>query len=148
MEHDTSEQLELTGTIIRGVGTGGHYVAIPGFSVQFKRILGGVPFPGTLNVRIHDGGHSLLKQLQALKSSDGIPIEGFSEGEKDYFPAIALRCRVLIPGQRTSSSQSLSIPSLVVFPEITVHPPEILEIVSTERILDSTEIGERVTIRF
>ena len=140
MEPDTTDKLELTGTIIRGVGTGGRYVAIAGFSRQFERILGREPFPGTLNIEVEESDHPCLERLSEMKASSGITINGFSEDGKEYCPAIALHCFVLAGGKQ--------IPSLLVFPEITVHPPEILEIVSPDRILDVAEIGDSVTIHF
>ena len=149
MESDKTEQLELTGTIIRGVGTGGQYVALQGFSRQFEKLLGGIPFPGTLNIRICEEDRHILDRLSELKASTGITIEGFSEEGKDYFPAITLRCSVVIGSTfLPSPHRMLSFSSLVVFPETSVHPPEILEIVSTDRILDHSEVGEKVTVRF
>ena len=149
MGHSTTSILELTGTIIRGVGTGGHFVAITGFSRQFERILEGEPFPGTLNILVDEGDYPLLERLAILKTANGITIKGFREEGKDYFPAIALHCMVtILPPAPSTGNREFSIPALVVFPEVTVHPPGILEIIATERILDSAGIGDSVGIRF
>ena len=140
MHHTRQEPLELTGTIIGGVGTGARYVAIPGFSRQFGRILGKEPFPGTLNIDIRPQDRPLLGRLSAMKASEGIIIRGFCSGGTEYFPAVALRCEVM-PG-------TLCIPAVAVFPEVTVHPEHILEIVASERILDQTSMGGAIRLAF
>jgi riboflavin kinase, archaea type len=139
MGHADSFSLELTGTITRGEGTGGYYVQLPGFESQFETILGKKPFPGTLNLRIHDFTESIGEQVEHIKSKQGITIHGFSDGENTYFSAIAVHCQL--------QSKDQLFPCLVVFPKKTIHKKDLFELISTERLLDHSEIGDVVKLR-
>jgi len=136
MEEDKNPVLKLTGTIVHGVGKGEYYLSKPEFNRQFERILGIKPFPGTLNVRVVSLNDQEKSQLDQQKKQHGILIHGFEKGGKHYFPGIAVHCSVIVG--RTH------IPALIIFPEKTVHPPEILEIISNIRILDHAFLGEIV----
>ena len=45
--------LELKGKIVSGMGEGAYYMSLKGYTKQFKSILGYIPFPGTLNVKLN-----------------------------------------------------------------------------------------------
>lgn len=136
------DRLTFSGLIETGVGTGGYYLTIPGFHEQFVRILEGDPYPGTLNIRVTGMDRETHDLLERIKSDNGIRIEGFEKDGEAFFPGIVLWCTLSDAkddGQKTFRG-------LVVFPEKTVHPPEVLEFVSTVRIRDHLPLGTEVSI--
>ena len=82
--------VELKGILVSGMGEGAYYMALKGYTKQFKSKIGYVPFPGTLNVKLDQKTHQeAIKQFEIL---DGIKIESFSDGKRTYgwvkcFPA-------------------------------------------------------------
>ena len=82
--------VEIKGTLISGMGEGAYYMGLKGYTKQFKSKIGYVPFPGTLNVKIHQKIHQeAIKQFINL---NGININSFSDGKRTYgwvkcFPA-------------------------------------------------------------
>jgi riboflavin kinase len=70
--------VELKGILVSGMGEGAYYMALKGYTKQFKSKIGYVPFPGTLNVRLDQKTHQeAIKQFEIL---DGIKIKSFSDG--------------------------------------------------------------------
>ena len=60
--------LELKGTVISGMGEGAYYMALKGYTKQFKSKIGFVPFPGTLNVKLNQPEYiQAVEQFVALK---------------------------------------------------------------------------------
>jgi len=82
--------VELKGILVSGMGEGAYYMALKGYTKQFKLKIGYVPFPGTLNVRLDQKTHQeAIKQFETL---EGIKIKSFSDGKRSYgwvkcFPA-------------------------------------------------------------
>ena len=82
--------IEITGTLVSGMGEGAYYMGLKGYTKQFKSKIGYVPFPGTLNVRIDQKKYQeAIKQFVNL---NGIKIKSFSDGKRTYgwvkcFPA-------------------------------------------------------------
>ncbi len=82
--------VELKGILVSGMGEGAYYMALKGYTKQFKSKIGYVPFPGTLNVRLDQKTHQeAIKQFETL---EGIKIKSFSDGKRTYgwvkcFPA-------------------------------------------------------------
>ena len=73
--------IELTGTLVSGSGEGRYYMAVRGYTSQFRTKIGYVPFPGTLNVRLDVGSIATLADLDSIR---GTLIDGFSDGERTY----------------------------------------------------------------
>lgn len=104
--------VELKGTLVSGMGEGAYYMALKGYTKQFKSKIGYVPFPGTLNVRLDQKTHQeAIKQFETL---EGIKIKSFSDGKRTYgwvkcFPAKlnnTISCE-LIMLERTHHDDSL-----------------------------------------
>ncbi len=82
--------VKLKGILVSGMGEGAYYMALKGYTKQFKSKIGYVPFPGTLNVRLDQKTHQeAIKQFETL---EGIKIKSFSDGKRTYgwvkcFPA-------------------------------------------------------------
>lgn len=132
-------QLILSGTIVAGVGKGRQYLLMPEFMHQFEHILGAPPYPGTLNIMMSDVGPTDQRKLEELRGERGIIIHGFVKHGEHFFPGVSLRC--------TLTSGDIEHSALVFFPERTVHPPEVFEVITVQRILDAADIGDQVIIR-
>ena len=94
--------------------------------------------PGTLNVRVRNLRTGEIQRLNELKQVEGVQIQGFRRDGTDYLPGISLKC-VLSVGNTDHTA-------LVFFPEKTIHPPEVLEIITKQRILDISMIGDKAMI--
>jgi len=94
--------VDLKGTLVSGMGEGAYYMALKGYTKQFKPKIGYIPFPGTLNVRLDQKIHQeAIKQFEIL---EGIKINSFSDGKRTYgwvkcFPAKlnnSINCELII----------------------------------------------------
>ena len=75
-------QLELNGSVISGLGEGAYYMALNGYTKQFKVKIGYIPFPGTLNIKLNQlQATQIIQQLDEL---DNVMLEPFSDGKRTY----------------------------------------------------------------
>jgi riboflavin kinase, archaea type len=73
-------QLTVSGRLFSGMGKGRYYVGHPEYQKRFKQVLGYVPYPGTLNIKLED--IAVIEELKRLRSSGGVRVESFtSDGE-------------------------------------------------------------------
>lgn len=85
-------EMKFTGTVFKGLGEGGYYVSIRGYSDHFESLLGFRPFPGTLNLRL-----SSLEQIERrrrLESLKGIEIPGFVDKSRTYGPVKCFKAEI------------------------------------------------------
>jgi riboflavin kinase len=107
-------RIEFEGIIVKGLGEGGYYVSMEGYSRQMKEKLGFAPYPGTLNVKLDDSG---IIARQQMMSGDPIVISGFRDDKRTYGDLFAYKCRV--------GSEECA----VIVPIRTHHGPDIIELV-------------------
>jgi len=74
--------LVLNGSVISGLGEGAYYMALNGYTKQFKVKIGYVPFPGTLNIKLNQ--HQATQIIQQLDDLDNTIIDPFSDGKRTY----------------------------------------------------------------
>ncbi len=74
--------IDLSGTLVAGMGEGKYYMSLKGYTKQFAQKIGYVPFPGTLNVKLDKKEH--VESLRQLSNLEGIKIDGFSDGKRTY----------------------------------------------------------------
>lgn len=93
--------LGVRGQVGHGLGEGFYYMSQDGYRRQFQHKLGWDPYPGTLNLRLE--GQEAAK-LEVLRKADGIPIEGFTSGNRTFGGASCFfatlqeaECAVIIP---------------------------------------------------
>lgn len=98
---ESSNELEITGTVLSGLGEGKYYISQTEYKKQFKEKLWFVPFPGTLNIKLSGGD---LSKLKILQEADGIEIEGFQKEGRTFGPGKCFlatlnreECAVIIP---------------------------------------------------
>lgn len=84
-----AEDLLFTGQLFSGLREGGYYVSLSGYRRQFENLLGFVPFPGTLNLRLTSPAQ--IDQKRLLRSMNGVFIEGFEDSARSYGPAKCFR---------------------------------------------------------
>jgi len=65
---EAASVIELTGTIVAGLGEGRYYLSIRGYTKQFESQLGFSPYPGTLNVKLDHESASARKRLDSRES--------------------------------------------------------------------------------
>lgn len=113
------KRLEITGTITKGLEEGRYYLSMEGYKKQIKKLLGFVPYPGTLNVNIDE--EELWKKRYLLQL-EPVVIAGFRDRKRAYGDLYAYRCK--LEGH----------PCALIVPLRTHHGPQILEIISPHNI--------------
>ena len=78
----STSNIELSGSVITGLGEGAYYMSLKGYTKQFKTKIGYIPFPGTLNIKLNQQRDSQI--VQQLADLDGIMIDPFSDGKRTY----------------------------------------------------------------
>lgn len=129
-----SQGLEFRGRVFSGLGEGAYYISLPGYSIQFEKLLGFRPFPGTLNLVLDQSQLPLRKELNVI---DGLSVEGFSDGERTYGPVKCFKAKV----ESTYDAGALVI-------ERTHHGEAVLELVSPHNLRKSLALrdGDLVSV--
>lgn len=135
---ESPQDIELTGTVVEGMGKGKHFVSLSGYSEQFEEKFGYTPFPGTLNVELSPASARTWSRLREI---DPIRIEGWSDGETTYGPVYSY------PGKIEANEQVYK-PVHVIVPERTEHEEDNLEVVAPEELRERLDIesGSQVII--
>jgi len=128
--------VEIKGTLVSGMGEGAYYMALKGYTKQFKPKIGYIPFPGTLNVRLDQKIHQeAIKQFEIL---EGVKINSFSDGKRTYgwvkcFPA----------------KLNNSVNCELIILERTHHDDSIIELISKVCIRKTAKLkdGSKVSIK-
>ena len=115
---NTNKQFEIKGIITSGLGEGKYYLSQKEYIKEFKDKLGFMPYPGTLNVRLHRDN---IEKIYVLKSSMGITIKGFKDKNRTFGEVNAFFCLIN------------DLDGAVVLPKRT-HYKEIIEIVSKHNL--------------
>lgn len=127
-----STPIELKGHVITGLGEGQYYINLKGYRDQFSKLLGFVPFPGTLNVRL-DAESTGCRALLNLK--EGIRIEGFSSENRTFGGG---RCYRVFVGDR--------IEGAIMIPDRTHYPEDIIEIISAYNLREQLKLKDNSKI--
>lgn len=98
-----SRPFKLTGKVISGVGEGSYYMSQRGYREQFKRELGFVPYPGTLDIKLDEASLELKEMLRQLPSKQ---IGGFSTEKRTFGPVnffhanlMGLKAALILPAR-------------------------------------------------
>ena len=80
---ESPQSIELHGKLISGMGEGAYYMSLKGYTKQFNRKIGYVPYPGTLNIKLDGKKYSqLLNQLD--EDTTSTRIDSFSDKNRTY----------------------------------------------------------------
>lgn len=128
--------IELKGTLVSGMGEGAYYMALKGYTQQFKSKIGYIPFPGTLNVRLDKKIYQeAIKQFETI---DGVKINSFSDGKRTYGWVKCFQAKL-----------NNSINCELIILERTHHDDSIIELISKVCIRKTGKLkdGSKVTIK-
>jgi len=128
--------VELKGTLVSGMGEGAYYMSLKGYTKQFEKKIGYIPFPGTLNVKLNQKKDTeTVRQFDAL---DGILIDGFSDEKRTYGWVKCFKAKL-----------NKSVDCDLIRLERTHHDPSIIELISKRSIRKTAKIsdGSKITIR-
>jgi riboflavin kinase len=123
----------LNGTVHSGRGEASKLVNLPWVRRQMRDQLGFSPYPGTLNVRLTEGG---IRARRSLLRAGGMEI---SPGP-GYCPGKLFRARLM------------NLECAVIVPRVSSYPKDIIELVSSInlrkrlRLLDGTSCEVEVTV--
>ena len=80
---ELSPSVELNGKLVSGLGEGAYYMSLKGYTKQFIKKIGYVPYPGTLNIRLDDKKFSqIINQLD--EDFISTKIDSFSDKNRTY----------------------------------------------------------------
>lgn len=128
--------VELKGTVISGMGEGAYYMSLKGYTKQFKTKIDYIPFPGTLNVKLHEKEY--VDSIEQLSALDGVLINGFSDEKRTYG---WVKC--------FHATLNESVDCQLIFLERTHHDNSVIELISKHNIRQKEKLkdGDTVTIK-
>jgi riboflavin kinase len=88
---ELSDKVIFKGKIVSGMGEGKYYTEQPGYVDQFKKKLGFVPYPGTLNVEIEFVERN---KLRILKNCGGIIIDEFKTKNRTFGSVLCFNAKI------------------------------------------------------
>lgn len=133
----SSAIIEVSGKVFSGLGQGQYYMSRAPYVARFKEILGWVPFPGTLNIRLLNAKDQ--KAFLALRGAFPLVVEPFEEEGRKFGGVLIYP--VNLPGVDHAA---------VVIPIRTHWGNDTVEIISDVKLRDrlSLEDGSSVTIQY
>lgn len=121
------EEIRLKGIVVSGVGEGRKYVKL--YSNVIKEVLGFIPFPGTLNIKVEINIFTLLHKLCSYTIPPPSP---------EYKPVHAYLGAVE------------DIVGFFIKPEATIHKTNIIEFIAPVKVRDVKKLndGDKVLLTF
>ena len=124
--------MKINGEVTTGLGKAAYFLSQEFYTNEFKKNLGFIPYPGTLNVIVSD---EYLDEINEIKDSCQNlikPDEGF--GAVKYIEAVL----------------NDNVNGAIVFPAKTTHEENYLEFIAEERLRDelNLEDGDIVLLEF
>ncbi len=125
--------LILKGRVISGIGEGRYYVSLPQYKRQFIKLLGFIPFHGTLNVKLSKEQGVIRRRLE---EEEGIRISGFVTETRTFGDVKAFKCRIN------------GIEGAIIIPQRTHYDKSIVEVIAPVKLRDvlKLEDGDEVEI--
>lgn len=124
--------MKITGEVTTGLGKAAYFLSQEFYSREFKKNLGFVPFPGTLNVIVNEEYLDEINEIKVNCKNLIKPNEGF--GAVKYIEAIL----------------NDKIKGAIVFPAKTTHEENYLEFISQNKLRDELNLndGDIVSLEF
>jgi len=88
---ELTDRIVFKGKVVSGLGEGRYYTEQNGYINQFKKHLGFVPYPGTLNVEIE---YVERNKLRILKDQSAIRIEEFGTKNRTFGAVRCFRAKI------------------------------------------------------
>jgi len=127
--------VELKGSVVSGMGEGAYYMSLKGYTQQFLKKIGYIPFPGTLNIKLEQPEH--IEAVSQFDAIDGVFIDGFSDGKRTYGWAKCFKSKL-----------NNSIDCELIRLERSHHDKTIVELISKRNLRKLAKLtdGTKVTI--
>ena len=124
--------MKIDGEVTTGLGKAAYFLSQEFYTNEFKKNLGFVPFPGTLNVVVSDDYLDKINELKNNCQNLIIPDEGF--GAVKYIRA----------------KLNDTVDGAIVFPAKTTHEENYLEFISKNKLRDELVLndGDIVSLEF
>ena len=124
--------MKINGEVTTGLGKAAYFLSQEFYSREFKKNLGFVPFPGTLNVIVNEEYLDGINEIKVNCKNLIKPDEGF--GAVKYIEAIL----------------NDKIKGAIVFPAKTTHEENYLEFISQNKLRDELKLndGDVVSLEF
>ncbi|MER2013094.1 MAG: DUF120 domain-containing protein [Methanobrevibacter sp.] len=124
--------MKITGEVTTGLGKAAYFLSQEFYTLEFKKNLGFVPFPGTLNVVVNEEYLDGINEIKVNCKNLIKPDEGF--GAVKYIEAIL----------------NDKIKGAIVFPAKTTHEENYLEFISQNKLRDELKLndGDVVSLEF
>lgn len=88
---DLTSKVVFKGKVISGMGEGKYYTAQHGYTEQFQKKLGFLPYPGTLNVEIE---YIERNKLRLLRNCGGIAVEEFKNENRTFGGVVCFKATI------------------------------------------------------
>ncbi|PUA32259.1 MAG: hypothetical protein B7O98_06215 [Zestosphaera tikiterensis] len=126
--------LVLRGEVVEGFGVGAKYVTMPSYNILLTELLDGVPYPGTLNIRINSTYEELVKNCTP-SNIKSIVVGGEERGGFYYWFGEIL------------GKENLWV--LVTRPHLSKHEPDIIEVLAEENLREKLSLrnGSEITLK-
>jgi len=126
------KKIHFKGRIISGIGEGTYYTSQEGYIEQFKKKIGYIPYPGTLNIEIEHIDKNKLRLIKKFKSVDICSFETKNRtfGEVKCLPAFVngVQCVLVLPARGHYSTVLEFIASVYLRDELQLHDGDIVEV--------------------
>ena len=124
--------MKINGEVTTGLGKAAYFLSQEFYTNEFKKNLGFIPYPGTLNVIVSDGYLDEINEIKDSCQNLIKPDEGF--GAVKYIEAVL----------------NDNINGAIVFPAKTTHEENYLEFIAEKRLRDelNLEDGDMVLLEF
>lgn len=125
----TKKAIILQGIVQAGIGEGKYYVGLKKYQEQFKRKIGFVAYPGTLNLEVKKS-----ELLQFIANLIPITIYGFKTENRSYGSLICYK----------SSIKKIVV--AIVIPERSTHKENVIEIIAPIYLREKFNLKDGDTI--
>ena len=121
--------VELQGTVVSGMGEGAYYMSLKGYTKQFKKKIGYVPFPGTLNISLLKNEY--IEAIHQFDALEGILIKGFSDEKRTYGWVRCFKAKL-----------NKSIDCELIRLERSLHDKKIIELISKINLRKAAKLSD------
>ncbi len=121
--------VELQGTVVSGMGEGAYYMSLKGYTKQFKKKIGYVPFPGTLNISLIKNEY--IESIHQFDALEGILIKGFSDEKRTYGWVRCFKAKL-----------NKSIDCELIRLERSLHDKKIIELISKINLRKAAKLSD------
>lgn len=123
---ELTTKIFFKGKVVSGMGEGRYYTEQIGYIEQFKKKLGFIPYPGTLNVEIE---YIEKNKLRLLKNHDSITIQEFKTNNRSFGSVNCFKAKI------NDASGAIVLP-------LRSHYSNILEFISSDYLRHKLDLKD------